>query len=164
MLQLEGRTVLVTGGGSGIGLGVVERFIAEGARVGVLERSAENVADLRRLGDAVLAIQGDAASPSDNERAVAETVSAFGRLDSLVCCAGVWDFGAGLLDSSAEDLSAAFDELMSINVKGYLLAAKAAASALIESEGTIVLTLSTPRSTPAGEGRSTPRRSSPPAV
>lgn len=150
--QLEGRVVLVTGGGSGIGRGVVERFLAEGARVGVLERDEAKVADLRTMGDAVVAVEGDATDPAANERAVAEVVDAFGGLDSLVCCVGVWDYFAGLLDTPAEVLAAGFDELMAINVKSHLLAVKACAQQLVQREGTIVLTLSNAAFYPAGGG------------
>ena len=90
---LDGQVALVTGGGSGIGRAVVARFIEEGARVGVMDRvaaRAERICD-SEFGDAVVAIAGDVARLDDNKRAVAETVSAFGRLDIFVGNAGIFD-------------------------------------------------------------------------
>lgn len=153
MGALEGQVALITGGGSGLGRALVERFIAEGARVGVLERSAEKVAQLSAdFADAVVAVGGDVRSLADNERAVAETVARFGRLDCFIGNAAVWDHGASLLDLPADRLPEAFDELFAINVKGYLLGAKAAAGALIRSEGSIIFTLSNSAFYPGGGG------------
>lgn len=153
MGALEGRSTLVTGGGSGIGRGVVEAFVAEGARVAVLEISAEKAADLRAsLGDAVLVVEGDATTVADNERAVAAAVDAFGGLDGLVVCQGVWDYFTSIVDLPAGKLSEAFDELFAVNVKSVLLAVKAAVPALIDSEGSIVLTVSNAGFYAAGGG------------
>ena len=68
---LEGKVALITGGGSGIGRALVERFLDEGARVGVLERSYEKVKELQeQFGDNVVVVQGDVTRLEDNERAV----------------------------------------------------------------------------------------------
>jgi 2,3-dihydroxy-2,3-dihydrophenylpropionate dehydrogenase len=149
---LDGKVALVTGGGSGIGRGVVEAFVAEGAQVGVLELSGEKVEDLRSLGDSVTPVQGDARSLADNERAVADTVSAYGRVDSLVCCPGVWDYFTSIKDMPADALDDAFDELFSVNVKSYCVSVKAALDQLLEHEGTIVLTASNAAFNTAGGG------------
>lgn len=144
MEWLSGDVALVTGGGSGIGRAVVKRFLAEGAKgVGVLVRSAEHVASLQQeFGDQVVVVQGDVRSHEDNAQAVAATVERFGKLDTLVGNAGVWDYFAKLEKLSGQQLSESFDEIFSINVKGYVLAAHAAAPHLRASKGSMIFTLS----------------------
>jgi NAD(P)-dependent dehydrogenase (short-subunit alcohol dehydrogenase family) len=140
---LDGQVALVTGGGSGIGHGIVARFLAEGARVGILERHADRVEQLRRdFGQAVYAIQGDVTRLEDNKRAVAETVRAFGQLDVLVGNAGVFDSFRRLDEFPEEKLSVAFDELFGVNVKACLLGAKAALPELLKTTGCMVFTAS----------------------
>src|ERR1700722_18830530 len=112
MGRLDGQVALVTGGGSGIGRAVVSRFVEEGARVGVMERVADRADALRsQFGAAVVALTGNAGELPDNKRAVAETVSAFGRLDVFVGNAGVFDVYARLADLPEEELRPAHAEL-----------------------------------------------------
>ena len=150
--SLDGRVALVTGGGSGIGRGVVEAFVAEGAKVGVLEISKQKVESLRKLRGSVRPILGDATSLRDNESAVDETVSAFGRLDVLVCCPGIFDFFIPLLEFPKQKLAEAFDELFSVNVKSYVLSTKAALKELLNTDGNIIYTLSNSSFYPDGGG------------
>src|SRR4051812_45988785 len=122
---LEGCVALVTGGTAGIGRAVVDRYVAEGARVAVLGRSEEKLRAVRdQHGDRVIALQGNVARYDDNARAVAETVAAFGKLDVFVGNAGVYDNRIALKDLAPDDLDRAFDELFATNVKGYLYGAK----------------------------------------
>jgi NAD(P)-dependent dehydrogenase (short-subunit alcohol dehydrogenase family) len=140
---LDGTTALVTGGGSGIGRAVVERYVAEGAEVGVLEIADERVDDLNRaFPDAVHAVQGDVSTYADNERAVAETVERFGGLDVFVGNAGIFDDAVHLADLDPEEVESGFEELFRVNVLGYMLGAKAALPALLETEGCMVFTAS----------------------
>ena len=91
---LEGQVALVTGGASGLGRAVVDRFVQEGARVVVLDRSAEHIEKLRADHDrrTVVAVKGDVTSPAANEKAVTTAVKAFGQLDVFVGNAGIWDY------------------------------------------------------------------------
>lgn len=140
---LDGQVALVTGGGSGIGRAIVDRFIEEGARVGILERLAERVEQLRTdLGDSAVAVQGDVSFLADNQQAVAETVRAFGQLDVFVGNAGVFDSRIDLADFPEEQLSEAFDELFAVNVKGCIMGAKAAIPELRKTRGCILFTAS----------------------
>lgn len=136
---LDGQVALVTGGGSGIGRAVVARFVEEGARVAVMDRVAERGA---QFGTEVLTLKGDVAQLADNKRAVAATVEAFGRLDCFIGNAGIFDVYAPLAEFSDGTLSAAFDELFAVNVKGCLFGAKAALPELLKTEGSIVFTAS----------------------
>lgn len=141
---LNGYVALVTGGASGIGRAVVRRFIAEGCiGVGVMVRSQEQADDLAaEFGDQVAASLGDVRSGSDNVKAVDATVARFGKLDTLVGNAGVWDFFTRLEKQSVAELDRSFDEIFGINVKGYVLAARAAAEPLRASKGSMIFTLS----------------------
>jgi NAD(P)-dependent dehydrogenase (short-subunit alcohol dehydrogenase family) len=140
---LDNQVALVTGGGSGIGRGIVARFIEEGGRVGVLERFADRVAQLRKdFGQAVVAVEGDVTRLADNARAVDETVRAFGQLDIFVGNAGVFDNFLPLAEFPEDTLNEAFDELFGVNVKGCVLGAKAALPTLRQTEGCMVFTAS----------------------
>jgi 2,3-dihydroxy-2,3-dihydrophenylpropionate dehydrogenase len=144
--------MVVTGAGSGLGRALVDRFVAEGARVVAVDRAEERVAKVESdHGAAVAGVVGDVTTTADNERAVQEAITRFGRLDTFVANAGMFDYGAGLLDTPAEALETAFDELFAVNVKACLLGAKAAAPALTESRGSLLMTASM-SSTHAGVG------------
>jgi len=134
----------VTGGASGLGRAIVDRFVAEGARVAVLDRSADRLAQLARgHGDAVIGVVGDVRSLASNKVVVERCVERFGKLDCLIANAGIWDYSTSLMDLPEDRIDDAFDEVFHVNVKGYLLAAKAAAPALVRSHGSIIFTVST---------------------
>lgn len=138
---LEGKCALVVGAGSGIGRAVVTAFDAEGANVAVLERDPHKCDALRRQLPQVPVVEGDATTREANDRAVAAAVDAFGGLDTLVNCVGVFDFYRGLGDIEADALSDAFDEMFRTNVLSHLQSAKAAIPALRRGRGaSIVLT------------------------
>src|SRR5438552_1691795 len=140
---LDGQVALVTGGGSGIGRAVVARFVAEGARVGVMERVATRADELRaEFGASVVGIAGDVTQPADNKRAVAETVRAFGKLDAFIGNAGIFDVYASVAELPEEQLSRAYDELFAVNVKGLIFGVKAALPELNNTKGSIVFTAS----------------------
>jgi NAD(P)-dependent dehydrogenase (short-subunit alcohol dehydrogenase family) len=150
---LDGEVALVTGGGSGIGRGIVERYVAEGARVAVMDRVAARAEELKsRYGDKVAAISGDVSRLDDNKRAVAETVAAFGKLDIFVGNAGVLDGFIRLANLPEDRLAAVCDELFAINVKGCILGAKAAMGELAKNHGCMIFTASGAGFTSAGGG------------
>jgi NAD(P)-dependent dehydrogenase (short-subunit alcohol dehydrogenase family) len=141
--QLAGKRALVIGAGSGIGRAVVQAYAAEGARTAALELDPGKCADLSaQLPDCVVC-PGDATSLRDSRAAVDGAVSAFGGLDVLVNCVGLFDYYTGIREIPDDAFDAAFDEAFAVNVKSHLAAVKAAEGALARVGGCIILTAST---------------------
>lgn len=89
MARFENKVALVTGGSSGIGLGIVEALIADGARVAVGDINEKALGELSdRFGDAVLAVRTDVTHEQDDADLVAQTVDRWGRLDAAFNNAG----------------------------------------------------------------------------
>lgn len=143
--QLVDKVALITGASNGIGQAVAMRFLEEGAQVVAFSRSPSVIDNPRLLavaGERYVSVVGDVRSAADNERAVQAALERFGRLDVLVANAGIYDNRRALRTMSPDELDGAFAELFDINVKGYLLAARAAVDALERSRGTIIFTSS----------------------
>ncbi|CQD18721.1 2,3-dihydroxy-2,3-dihydrophenylpropionate dehydrogenase [Mycobacterium europaeum] len=136
---LEDRRALVVGAGSGIGRAIVDAFLAEGARVAVLERDPDKCAALSTAHPEVVTTVGDATTRIPNDLAVAAAVKAFGGLDVLVNCVGVFDFYRSIEDLDADLIDDAFDEIFRVNVKSHLHSVKAALPALHQSEHAVIL-------------------------
>ena len=112
MKLLEGKRALVTGGASGIGRETCRRFVAEGARVVVLDRDGAGAAKVaEELG--AIAIAADVGDAAAAHAAVADAVRQLGGLDVLVNNAGIGQL-LGLEDVTAE----LFDELVRVNLSG----------------------------------------------
>lgn len=140
---LEDTVALAIGGASGIGRGVVEAFLDEGAAVDVLDRDAERFETLVDAHPDVTGTVGDATDYDTVASTVAATARRRGKLDTLLVFVGVFDWYRYLEDMTAGELPAAFDELFAVNVEAPLLAVHAAAPHLRASRGSVVLTLST---------------------
>lgn|SRR5216684_5500281 len=89
-MRLAGKTALITGGNSGIGLATARLFLAEGAQVAITGRNEKTLdAAVAQLGNGLLAIQADVTDPEATERAVAATAKKFGKLDIVFANAGI---------------------------------------------------------------------------
>lgn len=151
---LTGTTAFITGGASGLGRAVAERFLDEGAKVAVFDRNASKLADFAATHDSAtaLTIAGDVRSSADLHDAVTRTVQRFGRLDTVVPNAGLWDFHRSVTRLSGPELADTFDEVFAVNVKGYLLTVEASWRELVATHGSVVMTLSNAAFHPAGGG------------
>lgn len=141
---LADHVVLITGGGSGLGLGVARRCLDHGAQVAIMEIVPGKVAALRaEFGKDVLVIEGDCASIANLQACAAAIHERFGRLDCLIGMQGIFDGNVPVAGIEPEALDRLFDELFRVNVKGHLLAARIFRPLLEEAGGSIVLTSST---------------------
>lgn len=139
--DLAGRAALVTGASSGIGLATVRLLATSGARVALNHlpddpRGPDCVAALRAEGHDVIAAPGDVAQRASAERMVGEAIAALGRLDHLVNNAGTAHVREPV---TITDLDAVTDELwdavLSTNLRGTFVCARAAAPALKAAKG-----------------------------
>jgi len=123
--MLENRVVLVTGAASGIGREIAERFAREGARVIGFDRAGD------------VAIRGDVRSPAEVERAVDQVVAAEGRIDVLVCSAGVREIG-DVYTLAADE----WDNVIAVNLSGTFYCCQAAARRMREGGGGAIVNIS----------------------
>jgi 3-oxoacyl-[acyl-carrier protein] reductase len=120
-MRLAGKIALVTGAASGFGEGIAKKFVAEGARVVVVDRDGEGaLRAAARLGAAALGVRADVTIGADVKAMVEAVHERFGGLDILVNNAGM-----GHLPQPLEDLPEdEFDRILAVNVKAIYRAAK----------------------------------------
>jgi meso-butanediol dehydrogenase/(S,S)-butanediol dehydrogenase/diacetyl reductase len=138
MTRFEGRTVLLTAAGHGIGRACARRFAGERARVAVSDLhgdAAEETAELcRSLGATAWAGQADVSSPDDVARLVEAATAALGPVEVLHNNAGVLIPGS-VLDQSIED----WDKTFAVNVRSGFLATRAVLPAMLERGGGVII-------------------------
>jgi NAD(P)-dependent dehydrogenase (short-subunit alcohol dehydrogenase family) len=136
--RFVGKGVIVTGGASGIGKATAERFLAEGAKVAIIDISEKNgksaLAELRGKGYEPILVMGDVTDSKDVKRMVSKARSALGSIDVLFNNAGI------LVEGTIEEVSEKdWDRIMAVNVKGVFLMSKAVIPFMLkQKKGAIV--------------------------
>ncbi len=135
-MRLLGKVAVVTGGSQGIGYGIAEEFVREGAKVCICSRNVEQgckaTEALQELGGEVLYVQCDVAKLEDLQRLVDETVRKFGRLDIYVANAGINDPAKTHYIDITEQ---SYNAIMDVNLKGMFFGGQFAARQMISQGG-----------------------------
>ena len=135
MKRFEGKTAVITGGTTGIGLATAELLIAEGGKVGITGRTADTLGAARaKLGAGNHVWASDTSKLADIDALAAETKKAFGQIDLLFVNAGIAKFIP--LEAVTESI---YDETMAVNLKGAFFTVQKLAP-LVRPGGSIVLT------------------------
>jgi 3-oxoacyl-[acyl-carrier protein] reductase len=138
MGKLANKVALVTGASKGIGAGIAKALAADGASVVVNYASSKEgadkvVAEIKAKGGKAVAVQGDFSKQEDISKVFAETKKTFGRLDTLVNNAGVYEF-APLGDITV----AQFRKMFDLNVLGLILSSQEALKYFGPEGGSII--------------------------
>lgn len=142
-MKLQGKTALVTGATSGIGLATVERFVKEGAQVVFCgrreEKGREIESRLKAEGADVLFVRADCTIDDDADNLVKATVDAYGKIDILFNNAGILrHFAFENIDMKSE-----YDDVMNTNVRSYVYLCKLVLPYMLEAgSGNIINTAS----------------------
>src|SRR4051794_6737281 len=140
--RMAGKVVAITGASTGIGRGIAELFVREGASVALMARRGDvlrQTASELGAADRVIAIPGDIGDAGDAQRLIDATLDRFGRIDAFVANAGIHRV-APFLETTAE----LWDEMFRTNVRGAFLTSRAAAAAMApQGRGSIVIIAST---------------------
>ena len=132
-MRLEGRTVVVTGGASGLGGATVDLIAAAGGQAVIVDVNTDaGRAKAATLGDRVRFVQADVSSDADVKRAIHEAMSAFGRIDGLVNAAGIVAAERVLGKEGVQPL-AHFSRVVTVNLIGTFNMIRLAAESMAEN-------------------------------
>jgi NAD(P)-dependent dehydrogenase (short-subunit alcohol dehydrogenase family) len=137
---LADKVLIVTGGASGIGRAVVERLLAERARVALVDVAGVEEACESLDDEGLLGVVADVSTENGTERYFAAAVERFGRVDGLHANAGIAEPGPTIAETDPE----AFDRMLAVNVRGVFLGLRQMLRTLEEqgTRGSIVATSS----------------------
>lgn len=142
MSDFQGKNVVITGGGSGIGQAIALEFALQGAAVRILELSEASAAQTLQAiaesagGGSAQAFGCDVSRQAEVDEVISKIIAQDGKLDILVNCAGVAHVGT--LQSTSE---ADFDRIFSVNVKGVYNCMHASVSQMVAQGGGVILNM-----------------------
>lgn len=139
MMRLTGKTIIVTGAGSGMGEAMAKLFAQEGARIVAadirLETVERVVSDIKEAGGEAMAVASDIAKPNAATELVQQALEAYGKLDVLVNNAGIMDGMEGVEDISDER----WDHVFAVNTTGTMRLMREAVKHFKEVKGGVIL-------------------------
>ena len=134
MKRFEGKTAVITGGNSGIGLATAKQFHDEGAKVAISGRDQKTLdAAVKTIGPDTLAVKADVAKLAELDRFFAQVSAKFGKIDALFANAGIAKFAP-----AADSSELLFDETFDINVKGLFFTVQKAIPLLNDNAGIVL--------------------------
>jgi NAD(P)-dependent dehydrogenase (short-subunit alcohol dehydrogenase family) len=140
--QLQGRVALVTGAGSGIGKAAALLLAREGARIGALGRTEDElkgtVKEIEQAGGEAMPVVADISKPEEMQRAAGQIDQRWGRLDIVFANAGINGVWAPIEELEPDE----WDRTLQINLKGTFLTIKYAVPLLKKQGGSVIVTSS----------------------
>lgn len=132
---MQGKTAIITGGGSGFGRETAIKLAQRGANISVVDISPENgegtVKLCKELGADAIFIQADVSKVEDVKKYVAKTVEQFGKIDMFFNNAGISGSGVRTLDCSEDE----FDQIINVNLKGAFYGLKYVVNEMLKTGG-----------------------------
>ncbi|MGP6139316.1 SDR family NAD(P)-dependent oxidoreductase [Jeotgalibaca sp. A127] len=132
---MQGKTAIITGGGSGFGQGTAVKLAEKGANICVVDISEENgnktVELCQQAGAEAIFVQADVSKLEDVKRYVNETMARFGKIDMFFNNAGISGSGVRTLDCSEEE----FDAIVNVNLKGAFYGLKYVVNEMLKTGG-----------------------------
>ncbi len=153
-LDLEGKSIIVTGGASGIGYATVQELLADGAYVTVCD-IAEKAPDFELGNGKLLYVQTDITSKASVDAMIEKVVATFGGVDVIVNNAGI-NIPRLLVDegNQYELDEAVWDKVMNVNVKGLFLCSQAAGRVMVKAGHGVIINMSSECGLEGSEGQS----------
>ena len=136
-MELQGKSAIVTGAASGLGMAIAEVLSREGASVVVSDVDASRAKEVAKLLPQAIPIPADVSSKADVERLFSRALSSLGRLDILVTAAGICSL-TKIPDINEEE----WDRMLAINLKGTFLCCQAALREMVARKSGKVVTIS----------------------